>query len=197
VTRYPAVLCLILMLGAAGIAIPTSTAAQEMSVTVDVQYPLLLKVLGYERNLERDQGMEFVIGILFQRRYRLSASVRDELLRVSTVGPPQTVRSRPVRWVPVDFRDIASLKADVLREKLAAIYVCPLRAVDIRQISQMSRDLGLISMSGVPEYVQAGLTLGLDLRDGRRPEILINVRAAREEGAQFSAQLLKLARIID
>ena len=47
----------------------------------------------------------------------------------------------------------------------------------------------------MPGYVEAGLSVGLDIeRD--RPQIVVNLEASRAEGADFGAQLLKLARVL-
>jgi hypothetical protein len=50
-------------------------------------------------------------------------------------------------------------------------------------------------MSGVPRHVASGLALGVGLRGGR-PRILVHVEASRLEGADLSAELLKLAEIV-
>ena len=47
----------------------------------------------------------------------------------------------------------------------------------------------------MPEYVEEGIAVGIGLRN-MRPLILINLEAARAEGAAFSSQLLSLARIV-
>ena len=44
--------------------------------------------------------------------------------------------------------------------------------------------------------MENGLAVGVGLR-GKKPEILINLEAARAEGADFNAQLLRLARIVN
>jgi hypothetical protein len=53
----------------------------------------------------------------------------------------------------------------------------------------------MLTLTGVAEYVRAGIAVGIGVRDDR-PEILVNLAAARAAGADFSAQLLLLARVI-
>jgi hypothetical protein len=43
--------------------------------------------------------------------------------------------------------------------------------------------------------VDEGIAIGLDLK-AERPEIVVNLEGARAEGADFTAQLLKLARLV-
>jgi hypothetical protein len=47
----------------------------------------------------------------------------------------------------------------------------------------------------VPRYVETGLAIGVDMK-GERPEIVINLAASRAEGADLTAHLLKLARLV-
>ena len=51
------------------------------------------------------------------------------------------------------------------------------------------------TITGVPEYVDQGLAVGIGIRRDR-PLIIVNLEQARAEGAAFSSQLLALARIV-
>jgi hypothetical protein len=75
-------------------------------------------------------------------------------------------------------------------------YVCALRALDTSSIMLITRALGILSVTGEPGYVEEGLSVGADLR-GNRAQLVINLTAARAEGADLPAQVLKLARIVD
>jgi hypothetical protein len=50
-------------------------------------------------------------------------------------------------------------------------------------------------VTGVPEYVERGLAIGVGVK-GERPEIVINLDASRAEGAELNAQVLRIARIV-
>ncbi len=45
-------------------------------------------------------------------------------------------------------------------------------------------------------YVNQRFAVGLEIKD-QKPEIIINLSSTRAEGSDFSANLLKLCRIID
>ena len=66
----------------------------------------------------------------------------------------------------------------------------------IDNIIDISRREKIITLTGVPEYVNMGLAVGIDIRENR-PQIVINMSAAKAEGADFSSQLLKLSKIVD
>ena len=87
--------------------------------------------------------------------------------------------------------------ADVLADRgIDVLYVAPLRSVEIRALSRISREGGALTFTGVPEYLRMGLAVSVGSRRGR-PEILINADAAAAEGVLFSSELLKIATLVE
>jgi len=63
------------------------------------------------------------------------------------------------------------------------------RVIHASEVAQIS------TLTGIPEYVEQGLAIGIDnVRD--RPSIVVNVAESRREGVDLSAQVLKLARVL-
>jgi hypothetical protein len=83
----------------------------------------------------------------------------------------------------------------LVQSRARVLYVSPLRGIDISDIIRVSRETGVTTITGVPRYVDEGIAIGLDLK-ADRPEIVVNLEGARAEGADFTAQLLKLARVV-
>ena len=109
--------------------------------------------------------------------------------------PAGAIAGRRMRSVGIDLDDTSNLEATLARLQVAVLYVSPLRAADLRAVTEACRSAGVISVTGVTEYVETGLAIGIGAR-GNRPEIVINLAASRAEGADLNAQLLKLARIV-
>jgi len=170
--------------------------AQEMATPVEIQIPILSRILVFDRQLQERAGDEIVIGIVYQQRFRASRSAKDEVVAILDDGRVEQINGIPVRYVLVDLEPGIALVDVVRGHEIDLLYVAPLRAFDIRFITALSRDAKILTYSGVPEYVNQGISVGLDTRGGR-PEILVNTVAAAEEGADFSSELLKLARIIE
>jgi iron complex outermembrane receptor protein len=59
----------------------------------------------------------------------------------------------------------------------------------------VSRAKKIMTLTGVPDYVELGLSVAIGIK-GRKPQITINLPAAKAEGINFSSQLLKLAKVI-
>jgi hypothetical protein len=107
-----------------------------------------------------------------------------------------TVNGRTARSVMIAIDDPDDLERAVAGTGIDLIYVAPLRAVGIDLITRLTRGLHVLTCTGVPEYVTAGIGLGIS-EYGGRPRILIHLEATLAEGSHFSSELLQLARIVD
>jgi len=177
---------LLVVLGAAA-AVPALTA-QEVPVPVRVQVPILLRIMTFDRNLPQRSSGDLVVAVLYQSRNRTALAIAEEVSRaIGSVAGAEAVG--------IDLDNISDLRAVLAQSRARVLYVSPLRGVDIGPIVQASRAAGITTVTGVPRYVDEGVAIGLDLK-ADRPEILVNLAAARAEGADFTAQLLKLARLV-
>jgi hypothetical protein len=168
-------------------AVTSPTMAQDVPVPPAVQVPLLLKILTFDRYLA-GAAEPLVVGVVFQGRNRSSAAIGDEV-RVLLAAS-----ARPIRVVVIDLDQTRDLRAMLLRENVRVVYVAPLQAVSVSTVAEATRGESVVSLTGVPRYVEQGLAVGIDMSDSR-PRIVINLAASRAEGADFSAELLKLARL--
>jgi hypothetical protein len=168
--------------------------SQEMPVPAPMQASLFAKILTFDRNLKARAGKELKIGVLYQKKVRPSLQVKEEFLR-AMCAPDQRIEGLPVRCVAIEWTGATDLEAAVAREGVRVLYVAPLRAAAIEEIVAVSRARKITTLTGVPEYVEKGIALGLALR-AERPLILVHLAAARAEGADLNSQLLKLARVL-
>lgn len=188
--RVARLLVVPLLLVAAGSA---GVPPLEMAVPVQLQYPLFLKILTYDRALPARVGDELVIGVVYQERVRESYRVKDDFLDVMNGADVGAVQGVAVRGVAVEH---GSLERETALAGIDVLYLTPMRAPDLARVTALARAHSVSTLTGVPEYVEQGIAIGVGV-DGRRPRILVNLGAARAEGAQLSAQLLRLAHVID
>lgn len=181
-----------LLASAAGVR---GAVAQEVPVPGRLQAELFVKILSYDRRLPESAGKDVVLGVLVQRRYRASLEAADDLVAgIAALEMPSASEPR-LRPILVELDDGAGLGARLDELGVEVLYVTPLRALAIQEITAAARARGVRTLTGVPAYVREGLAIGLGVR-GERPEILINLIAARAEGAELSSRLLGVARVI-
>lgn|GEM_PF-1178677 len=174
---------------------PRGAHAQgTMEVPAAVHVPLFLKVLTFDRQLRaRAASGEVVVVVAYQGGNGPTVRLKDEVLRLiatERVG----IAGLPLRAVATDL-DRESLAETLRTTGAAALYVPPLRGFDLSAVVAAARAERVTTFSAVPADVARGLTVGVRLQ-GDRPRLLINVVAARLEGADFSAELLKLAVLV-
>lgn len=176
--------------------VPGLSHAQEMAVPIDIQYSLITKILAFDRNLDNRSYEKIVIGIVYQRKYRVSLLAKEKLEKTFDNSEIKQIANIPIEIKSLDLSDMASLSRFISENKVNVLYVTPLRAASIQSISEMCRKNKVISFTGVPEYVNDGLSVGIASKGGK-PIILVNLEAAKAEGANFSARFLKLVEIIE
>jgi hypothetical protein len=166
-----------------------------MPVPAPMQASLFAKILTFDRNLKARAGKELKIGVLYQTKVRSSLEAQEEFLRAMCGDPGRRIEALAVSCVTIEWTGASDLRAAVARESIRVLYVAPLRAVAIEEIVAISRARKITTITGVPEFVDKGIALGLTLR-AERPLILVHLPAARAEGADLNSQLLKLARVL-
>ncbi|MEW6750360.1 MAG: YfiR family protein [Candidatus Latescibacterota bacterium] len=185
---------LALCLGALSLASPASP--QEMPVPVSVQYPLFVKALLFDRQFRPRSRDAVVLGIAYQRSFRASLTAMEALVQAMADTPDQRVAGLPLRHVLVDLGGHQHLDGIALPlPQLDLLYVAPLRAFDLPDLTQASARAGVLTLTGVPNYCRSGVVLGIGSRGGK-PTLVVNLPAARAAGADFSARLLSLATVI-
>ncbi|HDM90245.1 MAG TPA: YfiR family protein [candidate division WOR-3 bacterium] len=174
----------------------TGLTAQEIQVPIGVQVPIFIKILAFDRSLRKKAGDEILIGVLYQHKYMRSSLAKDEIISELKKLGHLRVQGLPVRYTVIDFIDGRSLEREIDAKGIDVLYVTPLRAVDPGEIRAVTRKKKVLTFSVIPEYVEAGLSVGLSVR-GEKPRIVVNLRAAEAEGAAFSSRLLRLAQTIE
>jgi hypothetical protein len=192
VHRYIKILLAVLLI----IQLAGTASAVEMEVPIDIQIPLFLKILPFDRNLKKRVGDEIVLGIVYLEKFRKSLNVKIQLENFLEKSRENEIDDVPFRYVLINLSSLAEFKAILAREKIDIVYITPLRAIAVETLVSDCRSMGITSLTGVPAYCELGIAISIGSKGGS-PLIIINLSGARSEGADFSSRLLKLARVIN
>lgn len=158
-----------------------------------LQAELFVRILSFDRSLQASAGRDVVVGVAVQRGYRASLEMATAFVAaVEALGEPSASEPR-LHAVLVEM-DGGELGPKLDRLGVEVLYLSPLRAVSIEEVAAAARSRGIRTLTGVPTYVRLGISIGLSVRESQ-PEILVNLPAARAEGADLSSQLLGLAKV--
>jgi len=171
-------------------------ASQEIPVPVNLQYQLFLKILEFDRNLKARVGEEIVFGVAYQKTFKESVDTKDELVKAIEQSSLKEIDTIPIRYALIELGGENGLANALDKGKVNILYVTPLRAFDIRAFVNVCQARQIMTVTGVPSYVNLGISIGFEAR-GQNPEIVINLQSAKAEGSDFSSRLLQLARVIE
>ena len=91
----------------------------------------------------------------------------------------------------------AAIHPDQLGTQLTgatAVYISP--GVPSTSASQLCRERGVLSISGLPSLAKTGeVSIGVGMKSGR-PEIIVNLGQVRAQGHEVSSDLLRLATVV-
>jgi hypothetical protein len=170
--------------------------AQGMVQPASVQVPIILKVLTYDRQFEVRTHGAVTIGIIHDPTDPVSAQAMADISKTLYEARDKTVKRFPIRYFQIEFTGRADLERFSEEKTISVYYLTPgLSAEAIAQVLEVSRARSITSITGVPEFVDAGVSVGIGERRSR-PQILINLPASRSEGCEFDASLLRIATVI-
>jgi hypothetical protein len=182
----------LLLLAALGPPTPTARG-DELTVPVELQVQLVGRVARYERNYAAHSSEPASIVVVSRSRSAESQRVAAQL--VAALSRASEIGGRPVRVSRVEYTTAAALRAELDRSNAAILYAAPGLSGDMAAIAQALDGRSILSISAVGRDVDNGVVLGFELV-ASRPQIAIHLGRARAQQLQFSAQLLRLARVV-
>jgi hypothetical protein len=166
----------------------TPSASGEMSpIPADVQVLLFSKIWMFDRSVAKDRDV--MMTILYQSTFRASAEAKDRIV--------DAVRAQglKIRCQPVALDDTSHV-ADTLRlVQTDVFYITEMRGINILEVVRVSRSRRIRTITAVPQYLDAGVAIGLQVLNDK-PNIVVNLGAARAEGSDLTAQLLRIVTIV-
>lgn len=174
------------------LVLPLPSVAQTMTVNAEDQVMILLKVLTYDRQFEAKAGQRLKIGIVYVDSDAASVKMADEIGTMLKKHSAKPVKKIPFTYVMISYTTPAAVEATIKAEDISLLYVAPGNTKNLRDLIRISQQHKVTTATGVPEYVEKGLALGVGIeRD--RPRIHINLASSKSEGSEFDASLLQIA----
>jgi hypothetical protein len=181
----------------AAIVLAMLTAAPAAAGAVDALHalPILIKVLTYDRNFHSRGSGEFVVLVPAEPS---SASARDEIFVVIKTLSLTAIQNRPLKFISVDYKDSTSLDDQVQKTRAQAILaIHGLSPASLKAISDVAQTNQIYTLALDPQTVQSdALALGVEPKEDGKPQVVINLAAAKSVGAVFENSVLKLAKLI-
>jgi hypothetical protein len=165
------------------------------AVAPDKQAVILARALAYDDNLHTRAGESLVVAVIFKAGQGGSESAADGIVRAFKAIEGVKVQNMPLHVVKIAYGGKDALHGVVSSQGIDALYVCPGLEGDQGGIREESRRDHILTIASREDQLTSGLSLGVFLFDGKTT-ITVNLPASKEEGAAFSSELLRLARVI-
>ena len=172
-----------------------SALSEVMPVPPDLQIPLILKILTYDRNFGNWAPLQLRVGIVYSPNDPSSLSTMNQIAQVFESFADKTVKNVPIRYTLVAYTSDTSVESMARSNQVNVFYITPGNSENLEKLLQISKTQQIITTTGVPEYVEKGVSVGIGVRQDK-PQILINLASSKSEGSEFDASLLRIARVV-
>lgn len=183
--RIGAVIVVTALLGA-----PVAEAQADLAP--EIRAALMVKILQYDRaTVKRTGGAVLVVAG--------RAGAPDDTCALMAKALQEAARHVPAGGAPVRVTSgkagsPAGLEALLVNESATALYLCPSLEPAVTDLAPVTRKLRVITFSGSEAAARAGVSVAVFPR-GARPVVAIHLAHAREEGAEFDADLLRVSEV--
>jgi hypothetical protein len=183
-----------LLSGAFVVLLAARTAAGALTVPFDVQVPLMLKALTYDRSLKTRVGDQVRIAVLHPSQGEPGAA--ENLTAALRNLPSRTLNGLPVTFRHFTVRNEAVVEIALKDGRWAAAYVMPgFRPEELAQIRRACESQRVLAIAADAGEVERGMAFGVDSRDGK-PQLVVNLSSTKAYGSDFDLALLRLSRVI-
>lgn len=163
------------------------------------ELPLLKKILVFERRWKSKAGQELKIGILYQKSSSISFWAMEDWLNLqeSLDEADRQLYGISISFQKIELEPLSALETTLAANRIQILYLTPIEPRNtnriLAEITKICNRLKIGTFSAVPEYLDSGVAIGFQL-EGQKPQIFINLDAARAQGFDFSSQFLRLVK---
>jgi hypothetical protein len=178
-----------------GCLVTAAGSVGETEVPAEAQVLVFLKVLTYDRVLAPSDTGAIRIAVLYAAGNLESEANRDAMLRALAAHTGKMINGRRFEYGAHPYQSGESLSQCLAREGVRVLYVAKGLGGQLDSITTATRRQRVLTITGVPDFVAQGISVGTVLR-AEQPRILLNLAAVKAEGHDMNANLLRLCEVI-
>ena len=167
-------------------------AAEEVAVPAARQAELLIRIAAYDRNLPaRAQGTVRVLVVVNPDdadSRALGAAMETALTRAGRIA------DLPVAVSETTVTAGDALAAKCRAEHVSIVYLASGLDAGVAGVVASLNGVDVLSVSGLPRYVQQGVVLGFDLVSGS-PTLLFHLTNARRQNVAMDPKVVRLMQV--
>jgi hypothetical protein len=173
-----------------------SAAALAGDLPADQRAKILMRVLTYDRQIEsRQSGGAVFVGVLYAPADRASVKEKDAMVAALGALKALKIKGYSLEFAAMPYKDAGALKAQAGLRRITALYVCSGLSSALGDVRAFAEGAKVATMSGSEAYTRAGLAFAA-VEKGGKGEIIVNLKAAKSQGLDLDAALLRLAVVL-
>jgi len=149
--------------------------SQTTETPPDLSAPLIIKLAGFEKNIS-GSGKDLSIYVMGSpAMYAVLGNMIGTKIGNSTIANVMSGTDLPII-------------------QPAILYLGdPLKTADAIKYTRAKQ---ILSVSGIPDLVNNGITLGIGMGDDGKPSVLLNMESSKEEKLVWNPAILKIAKTV-
>ncbi len=167
--------------------------AQAADVPIALQVELLARLLWYERVLQKSTSKEVVVLVIERRDHPesklASAQLSAQLDRIKQLGGKAVIHTR------VAYESIEQIARIVAQRRPYLIYWSKALGSAAKDFARQHPSLALLTVAADSYDATHGAVLGFELASSK-PRIVLSLEQARAQKLDFSAQVLRVVRVL-
>lgn len=171
-----------------------AAAPPAAAVPPDLQAAIFSRVLSFDRALKPRVGKTITIGILFLSDREDSKQSRQRMLRAFD-GLEKDIQGLPFRLTSHPYRDARQLGTWIDENEIDVIYVTEGFESVLVPVRDVVKEKKVATLCPLREYVEEGLAIAV-IAHKNRPQLVVNLPAARAAGMDLDPKVLQLAQVI-
>ena len=175
------------------LAAPAVVRAQ--AIPASTQVPIFLKMLTYDRTLWDTPEPSLRIGVLHRSGHDRSDANMTAITDALSRSADKTVNNVHFDFTTLSWGDPAEMVRKITAADIDVLYVTDGHRDVLPDVMAAVREAGILTITGTPGLVAAGLAVGLDL-DRDRPRLEVNLAALEAEGHQLDSRVLRLSKVV-
>jgi hypothetical protein len=168
----------------------------QKSLPEELQVPLFLKILTYDRSLGGKVQDTIHIGVLYFPDNEQSQKNKDAIIENLKLNRDKTINGVPFSFMEIEFSTEKSLDEVTSEKRVNILYITSDGSDIPKGVSQITQAKRILTITGRVDYVSHGISVGLGVKE-EKPQIVINLPSVRAEGSNFSANLLRLCKVVN
>ncbi len=168
--------------------------ADEPTVPLDLQVELTAKVVKYDRNYAARAGSLATVLVAFRPGDADSERIARQMMAALSLAP--TLGGAKHRDEQLPFTSVDALVATARSKKACLVILASGFDEEVRALAKAFEGFDGLTATTQASAVEKGIVLGFDLVSGK-PRMLLHLRQARKQNADFRSEVLKIMKVYE